>query len=268
VLHKTALGAEAQENIAKVQEKLAEEEIEKLVEGDKDEESLEPGSHEENSETIDDDDVEIEKEKKDDTEIKKGKQAEKVEKEKNDDIVQKIDEVVKEKEVFNDEMGSNEIRKEKMQTLITSPTRSPRNVTSFDKIISKELNVADSPTTVTTSKASSKTKKQETISFIQVKDLTRKYCCHVVPDKIFAKTSEMIKTEMSPVINLAVNKDYEIEPINRTTLHLYLIASSSTAKTLFVDLQHQLYLKIKSKPQDQAANPEIWEILKAKFEKP
>ncbi|GJW80346.1 hypothetical protein Tco_0144321, partial [Tanacetum coccineum] len=38
-LHKTALVAEAQESIAKVQEKLAEEEIDKLVEGDKDEES-------------------------------------------------------------------------------------------------------------------------------------------------------------------------------------------------------------------------------------
>ncbi|GJZ43183.1 hypothetical protein Tco_0590438 [Tanacetum coccineum] len=38
-LHKTALAAEAQENIAKVQEKLAEEEIEKMVEGDEDEES-------------------------------------------------------------------------------------------------------------------------------------------------------------------------------------------------------------------------------------
>ncbi|GJT98902.1 retrovirus-related pol polyprotein from transposon TNT 1-94 [Tanacetum coccineum] len=40
-LHKTALAAEAQENVAKVQEKLAEEEIEKMVEGEEDEESYE-----------------------------------------------------------------------------------------------------------------------------------------------------------------------------------------------------------------------------------
>ncbi|GJR73119.1 hypothetical protein Tco_0085484 [Tanacetum coccineum] len=38
-LHKTALVTEAQENVAKVQEKLAEEEIEKMVEGEEDEES-------------------------------------------------------------------------------------------------------------------------------------------------------------------------------------------------------------------------------------
>nr|GEX38260.1 hypothetical protein [Tanacetum cinerariifolium] len=38
-LYKTALAAEAQENIAKVQEKLNEEEIEKMVKGEEDEES-------------------------------------------------------------------------------------------------------------------------------------------------------------------------------------------------------------------------------------
>ncbi|GKD52390.1 hypothetical protein Tco_1281366 [Tanacetum coccineum] len=85
-LHKIALAAEAQENIAKVQEKLDEEEIEKIVEGDEDEESyasefadsminddvndsgtrIQPGSHKEYPENVNDDDEEIEKEKKDD----------------------------------------------------------------------------------------------------------------------------------------------------------------------------------------------------------
>nr|GEX78262.1 hypothetical protein [Tanacetum cinerariifolium] len=91
----TALAAEAQENIAKVQENLVEEEIEKLVKGDEDEESyaseffdsvlnddlddfgtrLEPESHKENPKNVDDDDDdgEIEKEKKDDIEIEKEK---------------------------------------------------------------------------------------------------------------------------------------------------------------------------------------------------
>ncbi|GKG37887.1 hypothetical protein Tco_0457110, partial [Tanacetum coccineum] len=36
-LHKTALAAEAQENVANVQEKLADEEIEKMVKGEEDE---------------------------------------------------------------------------------------------------------------------------------------------------------------------------------------------------------------------------------------
>ncbi|GJY84821.1 hypothetical protein Tco_0498847 [Tanacetum coccineum] len=75
-LYKTALAAKAQENVAKIQEKLEEEEIEKMIEGDEDEESyaiefadsmfnddddfgtrIEPGRHKENSEVLDDDDV-------------------------------------------------------------------------------------------------------------------------------------------------------------------------------------------------------------------
>ncbi|GKB09864.1 hypothetical protein Tco_0843787, partial [Tanacetum coccineum] len=98
-LHKTALAAEAQENIAKVQEKLDEEEIEKMVEGDEDEESyasvfadsminndvddsgtkIEPESHKEHSENVTDDDEEFKKEKKDN----------KIEKENNIDDVEK-----------------------------------------------------------------------------------------------------------------------------------------------------------------------------------
>ncbi|GJY08074.1 hypothetical protein Tco_0375128 [Tanacetum coccineum] len=88
ILHKTALATEGKENIAKVQEKLEEEEIEKMVEGKEDEESyasefddsmfnddddsdtrIELGSHKEHPKNVvddDDDDDEIEKEKKDD----------------------------------------------------------------------------------------------------------------------------------------------------------------------------------------------------------
>ncbi|GJZ40686.1 hypothetical protein Tco_0587572 [Tanacetum coccineum] len=85
-LHKTDLAAESHENIAKVQEKLDEEEIERMVEGEEDEESyaskfsdsmlnddvddfgtrIEPESYKEHPENVNDDDEEIEKEKKDD----------------------------------------------------------------------------------------------------------------------------------------------------------------------------------------------------------
>ncbi|GJT25710.1 retrovirus-related pol polyprotein from transposon TNT 1-94 [Tanacetum coccineum] len=195
-LHKTALAAEAQENIAKVQEKLAEEEIEKLVEGDEDEESyasefadsvlnddvddsgtrLEPGSHKENPEKVDDDDeeiekekkddIEIEKEKKDDVEIEKEKKDEELEKEKKNDNVEETDKVVKEKDIFDDVTGSTKIRKEQKQTPILSPTRSPRNVSSSDKTTSEELTTTVSQTTATTSKVSSITKrKKQFISF-------------------------------------------------------------------------------------------------------
>ncbi|GJV13317.1 hypothetical protein Tco_1354858 [Tanacetum coccineum] len=107
ILHKTALAAEAQENIVKVQEKLDEGEIEKL----------EPGSHKENLENVIDNDEEIEKEKKD----------KEIEKETNIDDVEKSDEVVKEKDI-DVATGSMEFRKENMQTPIPSPTRPSRKI--------------------------------------------------------------------------------------------------------------------------------------------
>ncbi|GKC66543.1 hypothetical protein Tco_1099141 [Tanacetum coccineum] len=275
-LHKTALAAEAQENIAKLKEKLAEEEIEKMVEGDEDKESyesefadsvlnddvddsctrLEPGSHKENPKKVVDDDVEIEKEKKDDIEIEK----------------EKKDDVVKEKDIVDDLTGSMEIRKEQKQTSIPSPTRSPRNVSSSDKTVFKELTATVSPITATTSKDSSTKKRKK---------------------RSFSHKTKTLPGNIAGMCRRRINKDHEVDPINaqemiakefathgpkmieelfrkhmhNTTLNLYPTTSTSTAGKSSADLQHQLYLNMKSKPQDQAADPEIWEILKAKFEK-
>ncbi|GKB45930.1 hypothetical protein Tco_0896683, partial [Tanacetum coccineum] len=310
-LHKTALAAEAQENIAKVQEKLDEEEIERIVEGEEDEESyasefvdsmlnddvddfgtrIEPESYKGHPENVNHDDEEIEKEKKDD-EIKKKKK---------DDDVEKTDEVVNKKDYDEVATGSMETMNEKMQTPIPTPTRSPKKDLCSDKIISEELTTTVSPTTTTTSKESSILKcKKRSISYktknlpgsiagmcrrrgqicthIKNKFITHDFfmgkirevldhCNKVVPEIMFAKTNEMIKEEMSRLVNLAVNKDREVDPINNTTLNLYPTTSSSTAEKSTASLQQQLYLNMKTKPQDQAANPELWEILKAKFEK-
>ncbi|GJU92250.1 hypothetical protein Tco_1304673 [Tanacetum coccineum] len=195
--------------------------------------------------------------------IEKEKLDDKIEKEKKDDDVERTDEVVKEKD--NDEvaLGSMEFRNEKMQTSIPTPTRSPRTYLSSNKTIYEEL-----------------------IAIIrEVLD----HCNNVVPEIMFAKTNEMIKREMSRLVNLAVNKDHEVDPINEQemiskefatygptmieelfrkhmqtiTLNLYPTTSSSTT-----DLQQQIYLNMKTKPQDQAADLELWEILKAKFKKP
>nr|GEY60143.1 hypothetical protein [Tanacetum cinerariifolium] len=100
-LHKTGLAAELQENVAKVQEKLEEEDIEKMVEGEEDEESyaiefadsmfnddddsstmIELESHKENLKVDDDDEVN-DKKKQD---------------EKKDDDVKKTDDATEEKE--------------------------------------------------------------------------------------------------------------------------------------------------------------------------
>ncbi|GJS59989.1 hypothetical protein Tco_0654773 [Tanacetum coccineum] len=249
-----------------------------LIEGDEDEESyasefadsvlnddvddsgtrLEPESRKENPKKVDDDDVEIEKEKKDDieiekekkddVEIEKEKKDEDIEKEKNNDNVKETNKVVKEKYIIDDVTGSTEIRKEQKQTPIPSPTRSSRNVSSFDKTVSEELTATASPPTATTSIASStRRRKKQSISFrsktlpgsiagmcrrrilirscIKNKFVTydffvRKICevldhCNkVVPDTTFSKTKEMITHEMPLLVNLAVNKDREVNLIN------------------------------------------------------
>ncbi|GJX79465.1 copia protein [Tanacetum coccineum] len=136
-LHKTALAAEAQQNIAK-------------------------------------NDVEIKKEKKDE-EVVMEKDDD------DDDDVKTMDEGFKKKINVDFETGSMEFRKEKMQTLIPSPIRSPRKVSSSDKIKSRK--------------------------FLNI-------CNKVVPELIFAKTNEMINKEMPRLVNLAVNKDPEVDPIN------------------------------------------------------
>ncbi|GJX61771.1 hypothetical protein Tco_0294671 [Tanacetum coccineum] len=52
-----------------------------------------------------------------------------------------------------------------------------------------------------------------------------------------------------------------------TVLNVYPTTSASTSTTTTYDLQHQLYLKMKTDLPSQVADPELWEILRAKFEK-
>ncbi|GKB97982.1 hypothetical protein Tco_0984119 [Tanacetum coccineum] len=287
-LHKTTLAAKEQEKVAKVREKLVEEEIEKMVEGKEDEESydstsansmlnddvddsgtkIEPRSHKKNQEVVNDDDNVNVIEKKDD--------------EKNDEDVEKMDDVAKDGN--NGTTSSMETRNEQMQTPIPTPTRSPRKDLSSDKTFSEELTAHVSSKTATTSKHKSKKG-----NIREVLD----HCNNVVPEMPFTKTNEMIKEEMPHLVNLTVLKDREVDPINvpeliskefanhgpkmieelfrkhmqNTTLNLYPTTSSSTAEISTADLQQQLYLNMKSKLQDQIADPELWEILKAKFKK-
>ncbi|GJT36087.1 retrovirus-related pol polyprotein from transposon TNT 1-94 [Tanacetum coccineum] len=150
---------------------LNEEEIEKMVEGDKDEESyaskfvdsminddvdvsgtkIEPESHKEYPENVSDNDEVIEKEMKDDE----------IEKEETNDDVEKTNAVVKEKDNDEGASGSMEFRNGKMQTPIPTPTRSTRKDLSSDKTTSEELTATVSPTTATTSKDSSTSKRKK-----------------------------------------------------------------------------------------------------------
>ncbi|GJW01172.1 hypothetical protein Tco_1556423 [Tanacetum coccineum] len=124
-LHETALAAEAQDNIAKVQEKLVEEKIEKMVKGE-------------------------------------------------EDVISYASEFVICLMMMMIPIGSMKTRKEKIQTPIPSPTRSPRRNLSSDKTLSQELTEIVSPYTATTSKI---------CEFLD-------HCNNVVPELTFAKKNE------------------------------------------------------------------------------
>ncbi|GJW31853.1 hypothetical protein Tco_0051885 [Tanacetum coccineum] len=158
-LHKIALAAKAQENIARVQEKLDEEEIEKMVEIEEDDESyvsefadsmlndddadfgtrIEPGSHKKNPKVVDVDDKD---DKKDEDDKKVNDSAGK--KDNDDQTNHSL--------VETHATGSMETRNEQMQTPTPTPTRSPKNDLSLDKTTLEELTTPVSPTTATTSK--------------------------------------------------------------------------------------------------------------------
>ncbi|GJR74750.1 hypothetical protein Tco_0087115 [Tanacetum coccineum] len=183
---------------------------------------IEPGSHKENPEVVNDVNV-IEKKGND----------------KNDEDVEKMDDVKN-----NDATCSMETRNEQMQTPIPTPTRSPRKDLSSDKTVSEELTALVSPNTATISKHKSKKgftyNKTKILSgsiagmcrrrgqirhHIKTKFVTHEFfmgniqefldhCNNVVHEMTFGKTNEMIKEEMPHLVNLVVNMDHEIDLLN------------------------------------------------------
>ncbi|GJT51522.1 hypothetical protein Tco_0977679 [Tanacetum coccineum] len=78
------------------------------------------------------------------------------------------------------------------------------------------------------------------------------------------KDREITPTNVPELISkeLATHAPKMIEELfqkhmQNTTLNMYPTTSSSTTEISTADLQHQLYLKMKSKPQDQAVDPEL-----------
>ncbi|GJW62725.1 hypothetical protein Tco_0112060 [Tanacetum coccineum] len=69
---------------------------------------------------------------------------------------------------------------------------------------------------------------------------------NLVPEITVAKTNEFIKEAVLRMIHIKI-----------TVLNVYPTTSTSTATTITTDLQHQLYLMMKSNLQDQADDPEL-----------
>ncbi|GJV12858.1 hypothetical protein Tco_1354399 [Tanacetum coccineum] len=283
-LHKTALAAEAQENVAKVQEKLVEEDIENMVEGKEDEESY--ASEFADSVFNDDEDDfrgerNIEKEKKD------GKKDDYKDKDNDDHTDHTL--------VRTQATGSMEIRKEKLHTLIPSPSRSPRKNLSSDKNLSQELTESVSPSTATTSKDQSKkiriSKKYSHIPGVihrmcrrqgyMIQRMEWKYVIdsefwknnvkRAVADTIIQErnafqaevpaivTNEFV--DQAPRIIKELFKSY----VSNNVIHVHPTTSTSTTTTSSTVLQQQLYLKMKSNLKDQATDPELDDVFRPQY---
>ncbi|GKA58743.1 retrovirus-related pol polyprotein from transposon TNT 1-94 [Tanacetum coccineum] len=213
---------------------LKQEEIDKLVDGDEDEESyasgfadtvlndndddtgskLEPGSNKEHPKHMSNDDEMNKKDK----EVEKEKEVVEIVKETNvdDTSAKKNEEDVTEKEVV-DMLGSQEIRKEQMQTPIPSSIRSPRNDLSSDKTILEEFADTVTQTTATSSKTPSTTTRQKKSFNPKTRRLPGKviqHCDKIVPELTITTTNEMLKKEMPRLVKLAVNKDREVSPVD------------------------------------------------------
>ncbi|GJW48882.1 hypothetical protein Tco_0080528 [Tanacetum coccineum] len=192
-IHKTTLISKAQENVAKVQAKLDEEEIDKLVKGNADEESYASAF------------------------------VDSMFNDKGDDVDDTANNKETEKE--NEEVGNEQ------NIVVTEVVE-----------IEKETNVD--------------AEKTNTI----VKEIEITYVSGSPQNKLF-KCYE-IKTAHGPNMIEELFRQH----MQNTTPNLYPKTSSSNATKSSIDIQQQLYLTIKVNLQDQVADPEIWEILKAKFE--
>ncbi|GJW43484.1 hypothetical protein Tco_0072283 [Tanacetum coccineum] len=231
-MHKTALAAKAQEKVAKVQEKLMEEDIEKMVDDaeeelyasvfadsvfqDDDDDSgnrIEPRSHKENTKMVDDDDDgENENKKKDDDDKKDDNE--------DDD---------------NDDHTDH--------TLVKT----------------QELTDTVSPTPDTTSKDQRKTRRVSN-KYKHLPGALHKMCRHQATD-------DLIENNLKRVVADTVIQEGNAFQAENNVIQVHPITSTSNSTTTFADLQQQLYLKMKSNLQDQANDPELWEVLKRKFEK-
>ncbi|GKA70178.1 hypothetical protein Tco_0776242 [Tanacetum coccineum] len=179
ILHKTAFGAEAQENIAKVQEKLDEEEIERMVEGGEDEESYASGFADSMlNDDVDDSDTRIEPESYKEYPKNVNNDDEEIEKEKKDD------EIEIEKKMM---MLRRRMRLLKRKIMMRRCDQIPSHIKN--KFITRDFFMG---------------KIQEVLD----------HCNKVVPEMTITQTNEMIKEEMPRLVNLVVNKDHEVDLIN------------------------------------------------------
>ncbi|GJY33298.1 hypothetical protein Tco_0417767 [Tanacetum coccineum] len=169
----------------------------------------------------------------------------------------------------DDEMGSLENRTEKMQTPIPTTPRSPRINLLSDKNIAQEL--MDTKVYGKVDQVLHEIVAQ--LAERATNDLIEGNLKRVVADTVIQErdafqtdVSALISKEFdaqSPQIIEEIFKIY----VQNNVIQVHPTTSTSNETTSLADLQQQSYSKIKSNLQDQANDPALLDVLKRKFEK-
>nr|GEU81614.1 hypothetical protein [Tanacetum cinerariifolium] len=224
---------------------------------------LEPGSHKENTEHVDDDDDE-----------------------------EKVD------EMKDAEMGSLDTRTEEMQTPIPTTPRSPRIILSLDKNIThKYIHLSGALRRMCKRQGymiqNMERKYVTTKYFWNTHRKVDRVLYEIVPQLAKRATYDLIENNLKPSIAKTIIKDRDAfrlevhdlvsqefnaqEPkiieelfknyIQSNVIQVHPTTTTSTETTSSANLQQQLYLKMKRGLQDQANDTVLWEVSKGKFEK-
>ncbi|GJZ27033.1 hypothetical protein Tco_0571286 [Tanacetum coccineum] len=218
---------------------------------------IEPRSHKEHPETIDDDDVENEEEKKD----------EKKDDDNDDDV----------KDDHTNHTLDKTQETELTDTVSLSTATTSQGQSKTRRISSKYTHIPQALHKIC--------KHQD----IMIKQIEKKFVTNcdfhaihknvdnifhdVIPKIALNATNDIIEDNLLKVIVEAVMKERdtfkEIVPalISKEIADHAPKTNSSTATPSSTDVQHQLYLKVKKSLEDQADDPKLWEVLKCKFEK-
>ncbi|GKA14080.1 hypothetical protein Tco_0693726 [Tanacetum coccineum] len=153
-------------------------------------------------------------------------------------------------------MGSLEIRTEKMQTTIPIPPRSPRIILSSDKNINQELMVTVSPSTTTSPKDPHKKE-----IFPTIHGKVDHVLNEIVPQIAKKDTNDLIESNLKrAVANIFIQERDAFQAENVIQVHPTITTSTDTTSS--ADLQQKLYSKMMRSLQDQANDPTLWEVLK------
>ncbi|GJR62946.1 retrovirus-related pol polyprotein from transposon TNT 1-94 [Tanacetum coccineum] len=154
------------------------------------------------------------------------------------------------------DMGSLETRTEEMQTPIPTPPRSSRTILSSDKNITQELTDIVTLPTATTSKTPH-SKRHISSKYSHLPGAIHRMCRHqgAIDDliennfKLCSEVPDLVSQEFNaqaPKIIEELFKNY----VQSNVIQVHPTTTTSTKTTSSADLQQQLYLKMKQRLQD------------------